>query len=115
MFLRNFAQVWGVTIGGTVLQNELQNRLPADLLNLVPDGTELAYAAIPLINGLPEPVRSEVRRAFAESIKVVWYVMAGIAGIGLLASLAMKGLPLHTSVNEEWVLNKERNSNESAA
>lgn len=28
--------------------------------------------------------------------------MTGIAGLGLLSSLAMKALPLHTEVDERW-------------
>lgn len=107
MFLRNFAQVWGVTIGGTVLQNQLQKRLPADFVAQFPQGTGIAYATIPLINSLPEPLKTEVRVAFAQSLKVVWEVMVGIAGAGLISSLFMKGLPLHTSTDRSWELQQK--------
>ena len=33
--------------------------------------------------------------------------MIGIAGIGLLSSLAMKGLPLHTEVDRKWGLQED--------
>ena len=62
----------------------------------------MAYSAIPLIGKLPEPLRSEVRQAFGESIVVIWQVMLGIAILGLLTSLPMKALPLHTQVDERW-------------
>ncbi|KZT02019.1 MFS general substrate transporter [Laetiporus sulphureus 93-53] len=104
MFLRNFAQVWGITIGGAVLQNQLHKNMPSEFLAQFPQGSSIAYATIPLISQLPEPLRTEVRVAFAVSLKVVWEVMTGIAGLGLLSSLLMKGLPLHDSVNEEWDL-----------
>lgn len=107
IFLRNFAQVWGVTIGGSILQNQLQKRLSTELISRMPDGTAISYAAIPIIPSLPEPLRTEVREGFANSLKIVWYVMTGIAAIGFVSSLMMKGLPLHTTVNEQWTLEKE--------
>ena len=30
--------------------------------------------------------------------------MIGVAGLGLLASLGMRALPLHTDVNRKWAL-----------
>ncbi|KAI0083280.1 hypothetical protein BDY19DRAFT_910713 [Irpex rosettiformis] len=65
-------------------------------------GAALAFSAIPVISDLEEPLRTQVRDAFAESIRVIWQVMTGIAGLGLLTSLIMKGLPLHTQVDEKW-------------
>ena len=62
----------------------------------------IAYSIIPVIPTLEQPLRSQVEDAFAESLVVVWRVMVGIAALGLLASLLMKGLPLHTQVDESW-------------
>ena len=95
-------QVWGVTVGGAVLQNELHKRLPADFLAQFPKGTEVAFSVIPLIRSLEEPLKSEVRSAFAGAIQVVWQVLAGIGGIGFVASFLMKQLPLHTAVDADW-------------
>ncbi|KAL0954049.1 hypothetical protein HGRIS_005201 [Hohenbuehelia grisea] len=101
-FLRNFAQVWGVTIGGTILQNQLTNRLPPQFIASFPQGTAIAYSIIPQIRSLQEPLKGQVRVAFAESLRVVWQVLIGIGAIGLLVSLGMKHLPLHTSVDRDW-------------
>ncbi|KAF4564077.1 hypothetical protein EYR36_003328 [Pleurotus pulmonarius] len=101
-FLRNFAQVWGVTIGGTILQNQLTARLPPAFASAFPQGTAIAYAVIPAISALDEPLKSEVRGAFAESLRVLWQVLIGVCGMGLVASLFMRHLPLHTSVDREW-------------
>lgn len=49
-------------------------------------------------------MKTEVREAFASSLTVIWEVMIGIAGIGLLASFFMKGLPLHTEIDKKWGL-----------
>ncbi|KAJ6482029.1 major facilitator superfamily domain-containing protein [Mycena vitilis] len=102
IFMRNFSLVWGITVGGTILQNELHKRLPADFVAEFPGGVEIAYSIIPVIRTLQEPLKTQVRVAFAESLKVVWWTTTGIAGIGLLACLGMKHYKLHTTVDENW-------------
>ncbi|KAJ6550611.1 iron permease [Mycena vulgaris] len=109
-FFRNFSNILGVTLGGTVLQNELKKRLPAAFSVQFPGGTAIAYSIIPLIPTLPEPLKSEIRIAFAQSLRVVWQVLIGVSGLGLLASLAMKRLPLHTEVDQKWGIDKEKTS-----
>ncbi|KAI0803147.1 iron permease [Irpex lacteus] len=106
-FFRTFASVWAVTIGGTILQNQLVKRLPEAFTSQFSGGTALAYASIPIISGLPEPLRTEVRQAFAESTRVIWKVFTGIAGLGMVASFFMKALPLHTQVDERWGISEE--------
>ncbi len=70
-------------------------------------GVDLSYATIPVIPTLQNPLKDEVRRAFGESIAVVWEVMVGILGIGFLASLAMRDVPMHGQVDEKWGLEGE--------
>lgn len=106
-FCRSFANVWGVTIGTAVFQTQLQKKLPQEFIAQLPSGVDLSFAIIPIIPTLDEPFRSEVQAAYALSISVIWQVMIGIGGIGFLASLVMKGLPLHTEVDREWGLNEE--------
>ena len=93
-FARTFAQTWGVTIGSTVLQNRLASTLPAKFTAQFPSGAQIAYAAIPVINTLEEPLRTEVRNAFAASLKTVWLVMVGMSGAGLLSVALMRELPM---------------------
>ena len=106
-FCRSFAQTWGITIASTILQNELKKKLPDDFVDQFPQGLEIAYAAIPLINGLQEPLRSQVRRAFAESMKVIWQTMIGISGAGLLTVFIMKEVPMHKVTDEKYGLHHE--------
>ena len=101
-----FWQVWGVTISGTILQNELNKRLPIEFLNMYPGGASIAYSAIPNIAALQEPLRTHVRDAFAGSIAVIWQVMIGIAGAGLLSSIAMKNVQMGSKVDEKWGMEK---------
>ena len=88
------------------MQNELNKRLPIEFLNMYPGGASIAYSAIPNIAALQEPLRTHVRDAFAGSIAVIWQVMIGIAGAGLLSSIAMKNVQMGSKVDEKWGMEK---------
>jgi hypothetical protein len=49
-----------------------------------------------------------VQKAFAESMSTIWLVMTGIAGLGLLASLAMREVEMGTEVDERFALDEGR-------
>ncbi|KAJ3019302.1 hypothetical protein NUW54_g122 [Trametes sanguinea] len=104
VFLRSFAQIWGVTIGGALLQNELQRRLPLTVQNAIPGLNNVAYAVIPLIPTMAQPEKDLTRKAFAESLAIIWRMLTAVAGVGLIASLFMRGLPLHTQRDENWAV-----------
>ncbi|KAF8906624.1 major facilitator superfamily domain-containing protein [Mucidula mucida] len=107
MFCRTFSGVWGVTIGSAVLQNELQRRLSRTLPEFFeanPGGVTIAYALIPSIRSMDDSLRSSVQTAFAESLKVLWEVLIGVAALGGLVSLLMRGLPLHSYTDEKWAV-----------
>jgi hypothetical protein len=55
-----------------------------------------------MIFGMEEPLRTEVKVAFADSLRVFFQVLIGITALGLLASTFMKGLPLHTRTDRQW-------------
>ncbi|KAF7308132.1 MFS domain-containing protein [Mycena chlorophos] len=109
-FARSFFQAWGITIASTVLQNKLKTTLPPSFIAQVSGSTssgggyEIAYAAIPLIRGLDEPLKRQVQVAFAESMKEIWQVMTGISGIGLLSCLLMREIPMGVVVDETYAL-----------
>lgn len=48
-----------------------------------------------------------MKEAFAQSLHIVWAVFIGIAGIGFLASLVMKGLKLGERVDKKWALEEK--------
>ena len=102
------SQVWGISVGTVILQNELNKRLPKAFLDELPNGVTSIYTAIPAINALPDALRVPVRVAFAQSVDRVFQVMAGIAGIGFIASFFMEGLPLHTQTDKKWGLEGQR-------
>jgi hypothetical protein len=99
--------VWGITIGGTVIQNELEKKLSASVIQSVPQGTAIMYALIPELSTFPSQTRLEVQAAFASSLAVLWQVMASIGGVGLVVSFFMKGLPLHDVLDEDWTMKSE--------
>jgi len=102
--MTNFCRTFGITIGVTTLQNTLKHRLPSALLFTFPDGAEISYAIIPYIHTLPEPLRSEVRRAFAVSVSNIWYTGVALSGLGLLVSLPATSTALHLFTDEYWGL-----------
>lgn len=83
------------------------SRLPAEFVQQFPEGIAVAYSIIPVIKTLDEPLRTQVHEAFADSLRVVWQVMIGIAGLGFFTSLFMRSLPLHTQVDEQWGMEQQ--------
>ncbi|GAA6035590.1 hypothetical protein JCM8097_004917 [Rhodosporidiobolus ruineniae] len=113
-FIRSFGQVFGIAIGSTVLQNQLAKKLPADFAAQFGEG-EIAFAAIPYIKGLAEPLRTLVRAAFADSLRTIWQVCIGVAGLGFLLSLGIQQMSLATETDQEnWGL-KEKEKKEVVA
>lgn len=47
-----------------------------------------------------EPLRNEVRTAFAKSLRVIWLVLIPFGGIGLLLALFMREIKLETVTDE---------------
>ncbi|EIW57898.1 iron permease [Trametes versicolor FP-101664 SS1] len=103
-FCRTFAQTWGVAISASILQNELKTRLPAEFVARFPAGIEIAYAAIPVIRTLDEPLRTEVRIAFAESMAVVWKAMIGFSAAGFLTLFLLREVPMQKHTDETYGL-----------
>ncbi|ORY63676.1 iron permease [Leucosporidium creatinivorum] len=114
-FTRAFGQVFGIAIGSTVLQNQLTKNLPSEFTSQLGGSSEIAFSAIPLISGLAEPLRTEVRAAFANSIQTIWQVMIGLAGLGFLVAFAMRSLPLTSEVDENWGLAEKKPASASTA
>lgn len=100
----------GVAIGGSILQNLLTSRLPQSYLSQLPAGVSFAYSAIPTLPLLPPDLQFLVRKAFADSLRIMWLIMIGISGIGLTAMLFMREIPMHSAVDEQWALKEKEKS-----
>ena len=101
-------QSWGIVLGGTILQNTLLNKLPGSFTSQFPQGVQIAYAIIPTISGLPEPLKSQVRAAFAQATRLIWQVMIGISGAGFLSVFLMRELKLRQDRDAQWGLQDEK-------
>ncbi|KAI9066141.1 MFS general substrate transporter [Trametes sanguinea] len=106
-FCRTFSQTWGISITASILQNELKRRLPAEFVAQFPAGVEIAYAAIPAIRTLPEPLKTEVRVAFASAMSVVWKAMIGFSGAGFLTLFLLREVPMQKHTDETYGLKVE--------
>ncbi|KAG9023055.1 hypothetical protein FRB95_013743 [Tulasnella sp. JGI-2019a] len=106
-FVRQFANTWGITIGSTILQNGLRKHLPESVIAQLSAssggvGNEIAYAVIPIIPSLPEDLKIQTQMAFATSLRLIWYVLLGICGAGLLSVFLMKEIPMQEVTAEEY-------------
>lgn len=97
-------QAWGLTIGSTVLENQLKLKLPEQFIQTLPQGLQLSYGAIPEISALQEPLRTQVRDAFSASLAVLWRVLLAISAAGLVSTLWMKEVPMQTVSDERYGL-----------
>lgn len=109
-FLRAMAQIWGIAFGSAILTNRLVVHLPDRFVTVAAGGIEKVYALIPEIRGLPQPLKAEVQYAFGESLRPIWFSMAGISFMGFLSSLMMRDIPLHNYVDEQWMLEHKQKS-----
>ncbi|KAG8916188.1 hypothetical protein FRC01_003310 [Tulasnella sp. 417] len=108
-FVRSFSSAWGVTLGGTILQNELKKKLPRAFLDLFHgEGIGIAFAAIPKIGGLAEPLKTGVRDAFASSLRTMWFVMLAVSLLGFFTALGMEQLKMHEVTDESWGLEERK-------
>lgn len=99
-FCRSLGGVFGITIGSTTLANELAQRLPAEYVAGLAGGTAGAYADIPNIGALAEPLRGQVRVAFGESIRVIWVVLIPFGFVGLVMCVFMRQIELQSETDE---------------
>lgn len=101
-------QTLGIAISSAVLQNQLKGRLPADFTSTFPAGVEIAFSAIAQLPTLEEPLRSQVRVAFAESLSIIWKVMIGMSALGMLSNLALQEIPMLTATDEKYGLQENQ-------
>lgn len=95
-------QIWGISIGGAILQNGLLTKLPPSFTSHFPRGIEIAYSAIPEISHLDAELGLLVRQAFADSLKTIWQAMLGASVLGLICSLPMKHYELTLKLDGKW-------------
>lgn len=69
---------------------------------------ELPSIDLPLVRIIrSEPLRTEVRTAFASSLRVIWQVVLGLAGVALFISIFMEQIALTREVDQDWGLHEK--------
>ena len=111
-FSRSFGQSIGVAIGGTIFQAQFKAKL-ASYPTLAGNATQLSQDAsglVQTIKAMPKnlPERPMIVEAYADSLKVVWAVMAGLAFIALLFSAWTSPLDLNKQQATEQGLRKSK-------
>ena len=114
-FFRLMGQALGVVIGGVTFQDEIRTKLLA-IPSLAPmanqyanDGAALAQQIKTIQNS---DDRNMVIQVYADSLKTVWAVLCGAAGLALLTSLVITDL----SLDRKFVSpQQEPNENDDAA
>ena len=111
IFMRSLGQGIGVAVGGVVFQSQFAIKL-REYPGLASNATALAQDAsglVQVIKAMPEGAaeRTVIVNAYADALKVVWAVMAGLAFAALVLSFATKGLSLNADMETEQAL-KER-------
>ena len=76
--------------------------MPSSFITQFPQGVEIAFETIPVIPRLSQPLKDAVQNTFGIALKVVWQVVLGISIVGMLCSIGMKQLDLHTNIDRDW-------------
>lgn len=100
-FFRSLGQTVGVAIGGVVFQNRIHKEfLDRPLLAGMADSwTQDAASLVQYIQSLPQNVmRGEMESAYADALGIVWLVLCGAAGLGLVSCFFVKG----SSMDQEF-------------
>ncbi|KAF7871489.1 hypothetical protein EAF04_003596 [Stromatinia cepivora] len=117
-FDRVFGQAIGVAIGGVVFQNQIrENLLSYPLLkDMAMEYSKDATALVELIREMEVGLKkSQLKEAYADSLKMVWIVMCALCGAGLVSSLFVKGYSLEVEHKTLQGLKEEKRGNVESA
>ncbi|KAM6485256.1 major facilitator superfamily domain-containing protein [Trichoderma sp. SZMC 28011] len=112
-FVRSFGLVWGATMASIAFNGQINTHAASisnqEVRNLLIDGGAYAYAAVQ--NGgiaeLPDPTRSQVIAVYVKALRVVWWIVTAISGLGFLATFIEKHVELRKSHSTEYGLSEE--------
>ena len=109
-FCRALGQTFGVAIGGTIFQNEMKKKLLAYPLLAAQAGeyAKDASSLVQVIKGMEAGLkRTQLIQGYADSLKVVWLVMCGLAFMAFASSVAIRGLDINRALETEQGFLKE--------
>ena len=104
-FFRCFGQTIGVAIGGVVFQNRMAANLASDP-TLSGSATSYSLDVVALIRRInamsnADPQKIILRTALAHSIRPIWALMCGLAGLALFTTIFIKHYDLNQALTTE--------------
>ncbi|KAF2469991.1 MFS general substrate transporter [Lindgomyces ingoldianus] len=111
-FIRAFGQGIGVAVGGSIFQTQLKRKLLAfpAVAGVATKYANDAASLIELMKAMDMEDRNGVREAlekgYADSLKMVWAVMASLAGLALLVSLFTRELGIDEELESKQGLKR---------
>ncbi|KAI8266116.1 Efflux pump FUS6 [Colletotrichum sp. SAR 10_98] len=107
----SLANIWSVTIPAAVLNNRfeaLADRISDERVReQLGGGRAYGFATRAFLESVQGTTRDEVVGVFGEAIKGVWYVAAGIAGVGVLLACAEGEVVLREKLEIDFELEKD--------
>ncbi|RDW87103.1 uncharacterized protein DSM5745_03745 [Aspergillus mulundensis] len=106
VFFRAFGQAVGIAVGGVIFQNRmrLELRKYPEWADMAEAYSRDAAALVTVIQGM-QPVGEEgevgkenLKRAYSDSLRIIWAFLAGVAGVGLVLSLWVKKYDLNRAL-----------------
>ncbi|KAF2153550.1 MFS general substrate transporter [Myriangium duriaei CBS 260.36] len=117
-FMRTFGQAVGVAVGGVVFQNQIRNQIASRPLiaSHAAEWAADASALVEIIKVMPTgPARTALIESYADALKIVWIISCAFAGVGLIASIFVKGFSLDRALESQQQFVDEKKKVESAA
>ncbi|KAL3468696.1 major facilitator superfamily domain-containing protein [Aspergillus californicus] len=103
VFFRAFGQAIGIAVGGVIFQNRMERELSKypRWRNMAGELSRDAASLVMVIQGMDEEDqggKDELKRAYTDSLRVIWAFMACVAGVGLALSVFVKKYDLNRAL-----------------
>ena len=96
-FIRSFGGTFGVAICGVIFENVFNQIISRRSVSIPSDylisGSEAAQF-VPMLPSIPSSVQYVFRYIYADSLRLVWWVMASAMALGFLVSLLARDISL---------------------
>lgn len=108
IFARMLGQALGVAIAGVIFQNQMRsNLLGTSLSSLADEYSKNASSLVTTISSMPDGVgKSELIKAYADSLKIVWAVFCALSGVAGIGSLFLRHVSLDREHTTEQGVNR---------
>lgn len=108
-FMRSFGTVWGVAIAGTVFSNRAEELARAGgiasnamVAAQFAAGDSFQMATKTFLDSLSGETRTEVISLQSRALKRSWQVAVAFAGLGFVAALFLKEVPMRTELETDY-------------